>query len=91
MARTPVSEKTRRGLALRCGIGVRDARDHEGRAERPAVFLAAPKLRRPGEAEGARAPRVQWSLWVREGARCRGGAAQSGMQVTVEPCLLERN
>jgi hypothetical protein len=62
--RMPVSEEAMSELALRRGIAVRDALIAKGLpSER--LFLAAPKLRAPGEANAAWTPRVQLSLSVR--------------------------
>jgi hypothetical protein len=58
---TIVSSDTARELALQRGIAVRDALVATGLpSER--LFLAAPKVRAPGEGEAAWSPRVQLAL-----------------------------
>ena len=57
-ARTPVTAEAMRELALQRGLAVRDALIAKGLpSER--LFLAAPKLRVPGEDDAAWTPRVQ--------------------------------
>jgi uncharacterized protein involved in outer membrane biogenesis len=59
-----VNEDTARQLALQRGLTVRDALVAKGLpSER--MFLAAPKLRTPGQDDGPWAPRAQLSLAVR--------------------------
>ena len=61
LARTPSSEDTARELALQRGLAVRDALIARGLpSER--LFLAAPKLRSPGDGAAAWQPQVNLSL-----------------------------
>lgn len=58
LAQTPVSEDAARDLALRCGLAVREALAARS-LPTGRLFLAAPKLRSPGEGASAWTPQVE--------------------------------